>query len=129
MGNHSLLKSYLLLVCIGQREKININLLHLIIFFLRKDNIVLFFPFAALHFSRYRHSNIYIEAGFQKQLKNTVVFIDLTAVYDTIWNQGLIYKLHTTIIPCKKRRRLLHTMLTDRSFGIIMVKKRSKKIY
>jgi hypothetical protein len=32
----------------------------------------------------------YIESGFQKRLKTGVVFVDLTAAYDTVWKDGLV---------------------------------------
>lgn len=35
----------------------------------------------------------HIEAGFQRQLKTGIVFVDLTAAYDTVWKKGLLYKL------------------------------------
>jgi hypothetical protein len=41
----------------------------------------------------------YIESGFQKCLKTGVVFVDLTATYDTAWKDGLIHKLlYTTFM-------------------------------
>ena len=35
----------------------------------------------------------FIENGFQQNLKTGAVFLDLTAVYDTVWHTGLLYKL------------------------------------
>ena len=35
----------------------------------------------------------YIESGFQQNLKTGVVFLDLSAAYDTVWHTGLLYKL------------------------------------
>jgi len=35
----------------------------------------------------------FIEDGFQQNLKTGVVFLDLTAAYDTVWHTGLLYKL------------------------------------
>jgi hypothetical protein len=35
----------------------------------------------------------YIENGFQSNLKTGVVFLDLTAAYDTVWHKGLLVKL------------------------------------
>jgi len=35
----------------------------------------------------------YIESGFQQNLKTAVVFLDLSAAYDTVWHPGLLYKL------------------------------------
>jgi hypothetical protein len=34
-----------------------------------------------------------IEVGFQRKLKPGVVFIDLTAAYDTLWRDGLINQI------------------------------------
>ena len=44
----------------------------------------------------------HIENGFQKRLKTFVVFVDLTATYDTIWKEGLLLWKLMKIIPCKK---------------------------
>jgi len=35
----------------------------------------------------------FIKNGFEKTLKTSAVFLDLTATYDTIWHTGLLYKL------------------------------------
>ena len=35
----------------------------------------------------------FIENGFQQNLKTGAVFLDLAAVYDTVWHTGLLYKL------------------------------------
>jgi hypothetical protein len=35
----------------------------------------------------------YTENGFQQNLKNGTIFIDLTAAYDTVWHTGLLAKL------------------------------------
>ena len=35
----------------------------------------------------------YIESGFLQNLKTGVVFLDLSAAYDTVWHAGLLYKL------------------------------------
>lgn len=61
----------------------------------------------------------HIEAGFQQRLKTTVAFVDLTAAYDTVWKDGLLYKLYRTI-PCQKLLRIFNNMLRDRTFQIIM---------
>lgn len=69
----------------------------------------------------------FIEAGFQKQLKTSAVFIDLTAAYDTVWRQGVIYKL-IRIIPCKKTTCLIDAMLSNRSFQVLMNNNTSAQI-
>lgn len=61
----------------------------------------------------------HIEAGFQKQLKTSVAFIDLTAAYDTVWRQGMLYKL-LCVIPCKTTVGLIDQMLSNRSFRVVM---------
>lgn len=55
----------------------------------------------------------FIELGFQKvdtdskkSYKTGVVFLDLTAAYDTVWKRGLMYKL-SKVIPCRKTLSLL----------------------
>ncbi|XP_030754581.1 uncharacterized protein LOC115881295 [Sitophilus oryzae] len=68
---------------------------------------------------------IHIEAGFQKQQKTTVVYVDLTAAYDTVWREGLLYKF-LNVVPCSRIASLLNNMLCDRPFQIITGKNRSK---
>ncbi|KAG5896476.1 hypothetical protein JTB14_005857 [Gonioctena quinquepunctata] len=50
----------------------------------------------------------HIEAGFERGLRTSVAFIDLTAAYDTVWREGLIYKL-LRVIPCLKMCHLITT--------------------
>lgn len=61
----------------------------------------------------------HIEAGYEKMLKTSVAFIDLTAAYDTVWKQGLIFKL-LLIIPCQKTAQLINNMLSNRLFQVFM---------
>jgi hypothetical protein len=67
----------------------------------------------------------YIESGFQKRLKTGVVFVDLTAAYDTVWKDGLIHKLYN-IIPCGKMVSFLEDMLSNRQFRVFVEDKSSK---
>jgi hypothetical protein len=67
----------------------------------------------------------YIESGFQKRLKTGVVFVDLTAAYDTVWEDGLIHKLYN-VIPCGKMVSLLEDMLSNRQFRVFVEDKSSK---
>lgn len=67
----------------------------------------------------------YIEAGFQRGLKSSVAFIDLSAAYDTVWREGVIYKFLRKI-PCKLTSRLIENMLNDRVFQVIMGSEISK---
>jgi retron-type reverse transcriptase len=65
----------------------------------------------------------YIESGFQ----NGVVFVDLTAAYDTVWKDGLIHKLYNVIrVPCGKMVSLLEDMLSNRQFRVFVEDKSSK---
>ena len=41
----------------------------------------------------------YIENGYQRRDKTGVVFLDLTAAYDTVWHKGLLVKL-SKVSPC-----------------------------
>ncbi|KAI5726259.1 hypothetical protein M8J77_025912 [Diaphorina citri] len=61
----------------------------------------------------------YIEAGYQLKLKTSVAFIDLSAAFDTVWREGLLFKFLKTI-PCMKTLKLLNNMLSNRNFRIIM---------
>jgi hypothetical protein len=67
----------------------------------------------------------YIESGFQKRLKTGVVFVDLTAAYDTVWKDGLIHKLYN-VIPCGKMVSLLEDMLSNGQFRVFVENKSSK---
>lgn len=61
----------------------------------------------------------FIESGFQKKLKTSTVFIDLTAAYDTVWREGLVYKLLKTL-KCSKTSSLINNMLTNRIFQVFL---------
>ncbi|CAK1602282.1 unnamed protein product [Parnassius mnemosyne] len=61
----------------------------------------------------------YIEAGFQKKLKTVAVLIDLSAAYDTVWRQGLVYKLMKAV-SCRKMVGLLNSMLSNREFMVFL---------
>ena len=41
----------------------------------------------------------YVENGYQRRDKTGVVFLDLTAAYDTEWHKGLLVKL-SKVLPC-----------------------------
>ena len=69
----------------------------------------------------------FIEAGYQKKHKIAAAFIDLTTPYDTVWREGLIYKLNR-IIPCKRIIHLIDNMLTNRTFQVIMGNNKSKQM-
>lgn len=60
-----------------------------------------------------------IEAGFQKKLKSSAAFIDLSAAYDTVWREGMIYKFLQKI-PCKLTAKLIDNMLNDRVLQVTM---------
>lgn len=68
----------------------------------------------------------FIESGYQECLKTTAVFIDLTAAYDTVWREGLLYKF-LSVIPSRKLGGLLNNMLSDRKFQVIMNGKASRQ--
>lgn len=67
----------------------------------------------------------FIEAGFQKKLKTSVAFVDLTAAYDTVWLNGLLLKLKR-LIPCPKLTALLKNMLTSRYFKVTIGQRTSR---
>lgn len=62
---------------------------------------------------------MYIEAEFQKQLKTSAGFIDVTNAYDTIWRKGLIAEL-LKIRPCLKLSLLLYEMLNNSFFEVTL---------
>lgn len=67
----------------------------------------------------------YIEAGFQKKLKTSVAFVDLSAAYDTVWLDGLLLKLKKHV-PSKKLTALVGNMLTNRYFKVSVGQNQSK---
>lgn len=67
----------------------------------------------------------FIESGFQRNLKTNVIFVDLTAAYDTIWRNGLIFKL-CKVVKCSKIVTLINNMLSNRRFQVFMGEKSSR---
>lgn len=62
---------------------------------------------------------LYIDAGIQRCLKTTAVFVDFTAAYDIVWRESLLYKFHKEI-PSGQIIQLINNMLSDRCFQIMM---------
>lgn len=67
----------------------------------------------------------YIESGYQRGLKTSVAFVDLTAAYDTVWLDGLMLKLKKTI-PRSKLTKLMGNMLRNRYFRVTLGQSTSK---
>jgi len=59
----------------------------------------------------------YIKKWFQNKKKTTAVLIDLTAEYDIVWREGLLFKLLKTT-KCLTFYKLLNNMLTNRCFTV-----------
>lgn len=59
----------------------------------------------------------------QPLLKTYVVFINLLAVYDTVWKDGLLNKF-VKVIPCTTLFTLLDRILTNRRFQVLIGKKK-----
>ena len=66
----------------------------------------------------------YIESGYQHRLKTGVVFVDLTAAYDTVWKKGLLFKL-LKVIPSLTICNVISNMLSDRIFQVLLNNKTS----
>lgn len=66
-----------------------------------------------------------IEAGFQRGEKTSAAFVDLSAAYDTVWLDGLMFKLKQTL-RCKKLSYLLENMLKCRYFRVTLGEQTSK---
>lgn len=66
-----------------------------------------------------------IEAGFQRRLKTGMAFLDLSAAYDTVWKNGLLYKLYS-VIKDNKIMKLLDHMLSNRYLRVFLGEKSSK---
>jgi len=60
-----------------------------------------------------------VESGFERQDRTGAVFVDLTAAYDTVWNEGLLLKL-ARVVKCRETLRLFESMLGPRSFHVAL---------
>ena len=67
----------------------------------------------------------YIETGFQRNLKTAVAFIYLSAVYDTVWIRGLLYKF-LCVVPCVTLFKLFESMLSYRHIQVFINGKSSQ---
>ena len=52
----------------------------------------------------------HIERGFQDKMKTTLVLVDLSSAFDTVWKNAAMLKL-TKIIKCKKTIGLITLIL------------------
>ncbi|XP_065454583.1 uncharacterized protein LOC135984072 [Chrysemys picta bellii] len=59
----------------------------------------------------------HIEVGFQCKLKTGIALVDLSSAYDTVWRQGLLFKV-SCVIHCQQTICLLATMTGDRRFKV-----------
>ena len=66
-----------------------------------------------------------IEISYQKNLKTNIVFVDLTAVYDTAWRSGLMYKF-SSVVKCSKLVNLINNILSNRRFQVFMCDKKNR---
>ena len=60
----------------------------------------------------------YVENGYQRCDKTGVVFLDLTAAYDTVWHKGLLVKL-SKVLPCWAVN-VIELLLEQRRFRVHM---------
>lgn len=56
----------------------------------------------------------FIELGFEKCLKTVVVFVDLSAAFNSVWTRGLMLKL-SKIIKCRLTLNIIMNILSDRN--------------
>ena len=56
-----------------------------------------------------------IEDSFEAKKKNGVVFVDLTAAYNTVWHRGLTCKL-LRLLPDKHMVKIIMKLVRNRSF-------------
>ena len=68
----------------------------------------------------------FIESGYEQKLKTGVVFIDLSAAYDTVWHDGLMHKL-SKYITYKRTLSLIHHMSGKRTYHVCLGNQTSKK--
>lgn len=66
----------------------------------------------------------YVENGYQSKIKSGAVFLDLSAAYDTVWKNDLLFKL-SKILKCKGILRLIDQMLSNRKFKVVLNGKES----
>jgi hypothetical protein len=61
----------------------------------------------------------HIEAGLQRKLKTSVIFINLTAAYDTVCRDGLMLKF-IQVVPFVNLSNLLNNMLSNHFFQVFV---------
>lgn len=61
----------------------------------------------------------FIEAGFEMQLKTSVVLVDLSTAYDTVWRLGFMVKF-LKAVPSKKIGNLVNSMLSNRYYRVFV---------
>ena len=61
----------------------------------------------------------FIEAGFELQRKTSVVFVDLSTAYDTVWRLGFMVKF-LKAVPSSKIGNLVNSMLSNRSYRVFV---------
>lgn len=59
----------------------------------------------------------HIERGFQDKMKTTIVLVDLSSAFDTVWKNAAMLKL-AKIIKCRKTIGLITQMLSNRLFKV-----------
>lgn len=59
----------------------------------------------------------YITDGFNRGLHTGVVMLDASAAFDTVWTEGLLYKMAAMEFPVRLIK-LLHSYLNQRSFHV-----------
>lgn len=67
----------------------------------------------------------YIEKGYNDKLKSGATFIDLSAAYDTVWKNGLLWKL-SSIIPCPRLISYIRVNLENRNFRVFLGNQKSR---
>lgn len=68
----------------------------------------------------------HIRAGYQQRMMMAVAFLDLTAAYDAVYTEGVLYKL-LKIIPWESKAKFINNMLCDRKLQVILNEKVSKR--
>lgn len=66
-----------------------------------------------------------LENGYNINTKTDATFIDLSAVYDTVWKHGLLLTL-AKIIPCQLLLRYLGNSLGNRNFRVLLCNRVNK---
>ena len=68
-----------------------------------------------------------IEAGFERKMNTDAVFVEFSAAYDTVWKDGLLYKI-AHLVRDRKILKLLPFMTGKRKYSVLLGDQRSQSL-